>query len=84
MTPMSTLSYILLYTFIGSIVSLVGGIALLAKKELALRWAHHIAAFAAGTLLGTAFFDALPEALAQGTATGTVLTWTLVGILGFF
>jgi zinc and cadmium transporter len=84
---MSTLEYILLFTFIGSIGSLIGGIALLSKEKLALKISHFLASFAAGTLLGTAFFDLLPEA-AEGVEHGNkdinIFLWTLVGILLFF
>ncbi len=81
---MTTLEYILLYTFFGSIVSLTGGILLLFKKTIALQLSDYLSAFAAGTLLGTAFFDLLPEALRGGVDVGLVMTWTLVGILIFF
>lgn len=80
---MNTLAYILLFTFIGSIVSLIGGILLLAKEKFALKISHFLASFAAGTLLGTAFFDLLPESL-EGGGEIDVFWWTLIGILTFF
>ena len=82
---MSTLEYILLYTFLGSIGGLAGGLLLLAKEKIALKVSHFLAAFAAGTLLGTAFFDLLPEAHEQAGSNGVdVFFWTLIGILIFF
>jgi zinc and cadmium transporter len=82
---MSTLEYILLFTFIGSIGSLIGGIILLSKEKLALKISHFLASFAAGTLLGTAFFDLLPEAAHEAEETGIdVFLWTLLGIVIFF
>jgi zinc and cadmium transporter len=81
---MSTLGYILLFTFLGSIVSLIGGTLLLFKKDFAVKISDYLGAFAAGALLGTAFFDLLPEALEASTEITTVLTWTLIGILLFF
>jgi len=82
---MSTLTYILLFTFLGSIGALIGGIILLSKEKFALKVSHFLASFAAGILLGTAFFDLLPEALAEGEETGIdVLLWTLIGIILFF
>lgn len=66
----------------GSILSLIGGILLLTKERLAFNLSHFLASFAAGTLLGTAFFDLLPEALKKGGS--EVFTWALVGILIFF
>lgn len=88
---MSTLGYILVFTFIGSIGSLIGGMLLLLKKNLALKVSHLLAAFAAGALLGTAFFDLLPEAQHEAEhlfeVTGVeidIFLWTLIGIIIFF
>ncbi|EKD64445.1 MAG: zinc/iron permease [uncultured bacterium] len=82
---MSTLEYILVFTFLGSIASLAGGFALLSKEKLALKISHFLASFAAGTLLGAAFFDLLPEALHEGEESGIdIFLWSLVGILLFF
>ncbi|MBI2034613.1 MAG: ZIP family metal transporter [Candidatus Levybacteria bacterium] len=78
------LFYILFFTFLGSIASLIGGIVLLYKENLALRVSHYLAAFAAGTLLGAAFLDLLPEAFGGGDDIEDVLFWTLAGILIFF
>ena len=83
MQTMSILTYILLFTFLGSIFSLIGGIVLLFKKNLTLKISHLLISFAAGTLLGTAFFDLLPEAQADAGETNIFL-WTLIGILSFF
>lgn len=81
---MSTiLAYILIFTFIGSILSLIGGIALLYKENLTKKFSHFVASFAAGALLGTAFFDLLPEANEEGTNIN-IFYWALVGILIFF
>lgn len=80
---MSTLAYILLFTFLGSIVSLLGGMLLLSKEKLALKISHYLSSFAAGTLLGTAFLDLLPEAAHEGEGTDIFLI-TLIGFLIFF
>ncbi len=61
---------------------MIGGIVLLIKEDLAVKVSHFLAAFAAGALLGTAFFDLLPEA--QSTNKGDIFIWTLGGILIFF
>lgn len=82
---MSTLEYILLFTFIGSVGALIGGIILLSRKRFALRIAHFLASFAAGTLLGTAFLDLLPEASHSAEELGiNIFLWTLIGIIFFF
>lgn len=88
---MSTIEYILLFVLLGSVGSLVGGIVLLSNEKFALRVSHFLASFAAGTLLGTAFFDLLPEAqhmVEEAYETGgeemNIFFWTLIGILSFF
>src|SRR3990167_898104 len=82
---MSTLGYILLFTFIGSIGALIGGFILLSREKFAIKISHLLASFAAGVLLGTAFFDLLPEAFHEGRRQGVdVFFWTLVGIVIFF
>lgn len=82
---MSTLEYIVFFTLIGSIGALIGGIALLTKEKAVRRVSHFFASFAAGTLLGAAFFDLLPEATHEAEETGSdVFLWALIGILLFF
>lgn len=82
---MSTLSYILIFTFLGSIGALAGGLILLSWEKLAIKVSHFLASFAAGTLLGAAFFDLLPEALHEGEGTGVnIFLWALIGIVFFF
>jgi zinc and cadmium transporter len=82
---MSTLTYILLFTILGSIGALVGGIILLSHEKFTRKISHLLASFAAGVLLGSAFFDLLPEALHEGEERGVdVFLWTLIGIVIFF
>lgn len=90
---MDILTYILFFTILGSVISLVGGLLLLINEKFALKASHFLSAFAAGTLLGTAFFDLLPESFEEmehliedGVLAGEVniFFWTLVGILVFF
>lgn len=82
---MSTLAYILLFTFIGSIGALIGGVILLSREKFALKISHFLASFAAGVLLGTAFFDLLPEALEGAEKYNiNIFFWTLFGIILFF
>ncbi len=77
------LVYILFFTFIGSVFSLIGGVFLLWKRNLTERISHLLISFAAGTLLGTAFFDLLPEASGE-IDEKMVFFFTLFGFLGFF
>lgn len=83
---MGILTYIVVFTLIGSVVALVGGVFLLAREKLAVKISHYLASFAAGALLGTAFFDLLPEAAEQAKELGEtdIFIWTLIGILSFF
>lgn len=80
---MELLFYILGFTFIGSLGSLIGGILLLSNREIAGKISHYLFSFAAGVLLGTAFFDLLPEASAEAGEVN-IFFWTLLGILSFF
>ena len=85
MSELSTLSYILIFTFIGSVGGLAGGLLLLLKEKYTLKISHFLASFAAGVLLATAFFDLLPEAAEGAEKLGiNVFVWTLVGIIIFF
>lgn len=85
MFKMSVLAYILIFSFLGSVVSLIGGILLLFKENFAIRISHYLAAFAAGTLLGTAFFDLLPEGLEASMGQDVnIFLWTFLGIATFF
>jgi zinc and cadmium transporter len=82
---MSVLGYILLFTFLGSIASLIGGLILLYKEKIAIKTAHYLTSFAAGVLLGTAFFDLLPEAFEEAAAFGgDIFLWALIGFSALF
>lgn len=82
---MSTLAYILIFTFLGSIGSLIGGFILLYYEKFTLKISHFLASFAAGVLLGSAFFDLLPEASHEAERLNiNVFGWVLFGIILFF
>ncbi|KKQ74005.1 MAG: Zinc transporter, ZIP family [Candidatus Woesebacteria bacterium GW2011_GWB1_38_5b] len=91
MSELPIIIYILFFTLIGSVFSLIGGVFLLIKEKQTLKYSHFLAAFAAGTLLGTVFFDLLPEAIEEARSTSSgqagevnVFFYALIGILGFF
>ncbi len=92
MFELPVLIYILFFTLVGSVFSLIGGVLLLIKEKKVLKYSHFLAAFAAGTLLGTVFFDLFPEAIEEAehavkeglSGEVNIFLWTLVGILGFF
>ncbi len=87
---MSTLIYIIIFTVLASLLSLAGGLLLLTKKKLSHKVTHGLAAFSAGSLLGVAFLDLLPEAFHHFEELGsieverTVMLYTLAGVLLFF
>ncbi|KKR51325.1 MAG: hypothetical protein UT84_C0001G0010 [Candidatus Curtissbacteria bacterium GW2011_GWA1_40_16] len=82
---MSTLAYILIFTFLGSIGSLIGGFILLYYEKFTLKISHFLASFAAGVLLGSAFFDLMPEASLEAERLDiNVFGWVLFGIILFF
>ncbi len=62
---MNLLGYIILFTLIGSIFSLIGGVLLLLNKKLIMKFIHILSSFAAGALLGAVFFELLPEGVHQ-------------------
>lgn len=80
---MSTLAFIVLFTLIGSVASLLGGAILLIKEKIAIKISHFLSAFAAGALLATAFFDLLPEAQSEAGEMNIFL-FALGGFLFFF
>lgn len=85
MENLSVLDNIVLFTILGSVVSLVGGLGLLYKENIAVKFSRFIASFAAGSLLGSAFLDILPEAVHMGEEEEiNVLAWALIGFLIFF
>ncbi len=84
---MDTLGYIISFTLLGSVVSLIGGVLLLAREKLALRISHLLSSFAAGVLLATAFMDLLPEAMEHASEGGlevNIFMWAFMGVLTFF
>lgn len=80
---MSTIAYILLFTFIATILSLFLVSILLLKEKLIHKLSFSLVSFAAGALLATAFLDTLKEALEMG-GDAPILLWVMISIVGFF
>ncbi len=79
-----TIAYIFIFTFIGSIVSLLGGLILLKRNLWEGENSVHLLAFAAGVLLATAFLDLFPEALEASSDNPDIFIFGLLGIVVFF
>ncbi len=80
---MANYLHVIFFSLIGGVFSLIGGFLLISNKHLAKTLASYATPFAAGALLGAAFFDLLPEALGI-TAEGAATRWVLAGIVLFF
>jgi len=67
-----------------SAIALVGSVTLLLSEAALNRLIMPLVAFAAGSLLGGAFFHMLPAAIQNSPADDTVFLWVLVGFALFF
>jgi zinc and cadmium transporter len=76
--------WILLGGLAMSAIALVGSVTLLLREATLRRLLMPLVAFAAGSLLGGAFFHMLPAALAQAPGDAGVFLWALVGFSLFF
>lgn len=74
---------VIFFALIGSVFSMIGGIAILFSKKSAKTIATYATPFAAGALLAAAFTDLLPDALDRGDIRIGLYS-TLGGILLFF
>jgi len=77
------LAYIIVFTLIGSILSLFGSLFLLLKQKITEDFSQKLISFAAGALIATAFLDLLPEAseLKEGSQ---IFLFSLLGFVSFF
>ena len=77
------LAYIIVFTLIGSILSLFGSLFLLLKQKITQDFSQKLISFAAGALISTAFLDLLPEAaeLKEGPQ---IFLFSLLGFVSFF
>lgn len=67
-----------------SLLSLLGGVFLIYKKEWAGFISKYLINFAIGTLFGVVFLGLLPEAISEAQAIKNVFLYSLAGILVFY
>ncbi|MCP5276283.1 MAG: ZIP family metal transporter [Burkholderiales bacterium] len=79
---MSTLSWIILASFIGGVLSLL--LAAMLTLNTRATWVSRLVSFAIGALLGAAFLNILPEAFERSDDPAQVTVLVLFGILLFF
>ncbi len=79
---MTSLTWIILSTVVIALLALVGVVVLYIKKKLLDRILLYLVAYAAGALLGGAFFHLLPEALEQSDSSALFLS-TVIGFCLF-
>src|SRR5688572_12248498 len=75
---------LILYSLIGGLFSLIGGLILVWREDLAKKIIVPLLSFAAGAFLGASFLDILPEALESSPEAHPVLIATLAGFMSFF
>jgi zinc and cadmium transporter len=80
----STLAWISLSGLLMSAIALVGSLTLLLPPARLDRIVTPLVAFAAGSLLGGAFFHMIPAAAMATPDLGRVLLWTMLGFATFF
>lgn len=80
---MANYGHILIFSLLGGVVSLLGGMILLSRQKWADGLAKYAMPFAAGALLAAVFLDLLHEGVEEYEA-GTVLMSCLAGVLIFF
>ncbi len=82
MFVLTTLGYILFFTILASIVSLLLVSVLLVKKSFLQKRSFSLVAFAAGALLATGFLETFPQAVELGGS--DIYLWVTLSIAGFF
>ncbi len=77
------LKTVILYSLIGGVFSLIGGVLLLGSKKSSRALERYAVPFAAGALIATVFMDLLQEGLESSTSE-SVLMGAMIGVVGFF
>lgn len=80
---MANYGHIIVFSLLGGVFSLLGGLILLSKKSWADKLARYATPFAAGALLAAVFLDLLSEGV-EVARPYTVLLSALVGMIVFF
>lgn len=80
---MASYLHVIFFSLVGGVFSLIGGILLLSRKQMANKLAKYVTPFAAGALIATVFLDLLQEGVEEYTSS-TVFMAALVGIVVFF
>ncbi|HPL95773.1 MAG TPA: ZIP family metal transporter [bacterium] len=80
---MSYLAQAIIAALVVSLISLIG-IFFLLKRKLISRTIFFLISFAAGGMLGGAFFHLIPEALAPESETEKIFVWVVTGMVIFF
>lgn len=80
---MANYGHIILFSLIGGLFSLAGGVLLLSREGVARKLAKYATPFAAGALLAAVFLDLLKEGM-EATESDNVLISALVGIVLFY
>ncbi len=81
---MSTLTWIVGSSLLMCAIALVGSVTLILKEETLERIILPLVAFAAGSLIGGAFFHMIPAGIAQSGNTTAFYVWILAGFSAFF
>ncbi len=81
---MSTLAWIVSSGLLMSAIALVGSVTLFLKAETLERIILPLVSFAAGSLIGGAFFHMIPAGIAQFGSSTAFYVWIVVGFSTFF
>jgi zinc and cadmium transporter len=74
--------YALLSVIIVSLLSLLGAVFIVFQRKLIDWLTTYLLAFSSGILLGTTFYDLIPDGFAR--LKGEIYTWVMVGVVTFF
>jgi zinc and cadmium transporter len=77
------LAYIITFTLIGSVISLIGSFFLLLRRQITESFSNSLIGFAAGALIAVAFLDLFPEAVEEA-GEANVFLYALLGFVAFF